>query len=375
MTNTTDSSLKRDIVTSVDIDRNSMCFLYIGSEENTFEDLEYQFKAGERKANLGEAANFILQLYELNNLLPDVLFIDIPADEDLLFQFWSNLKENMLLATIPIIYNELQLSDIQIKRLKYLPMVDDIVNLNSNEINFASKIMFLKQSKLHSYILSSKNKQEQKKINLSIVTSNVLKRSTDIFVASGALLLLSPIFILIALIIKCESRGSVFYTSLRAGRGFKTFKFYKFRSMVFNADIYVDKLAGSNQYIVDEKGPKFFKISNDPRVTKFGKLLRNTSIDELPQLLNILKGDMSLVGNRPLPIYEAISLTTNEFVERFTAPAGLTGLWQVNKRGKDNMSIEERINLDITYSQNHNFIYDLKILVKTPMAMFQKSNV
>ncbi|MDQ6762122.1 MAG: sugar transferase, partial [Bacteroidota bacterium] len=89
----------------------------------------------------------------------------------------------------------------------------------------------------------------------------------------------------------------------------------------------------------------------------------------------VIKGDMSLVGNRPLPIYEAVSLTTNEFVERFSAPAGITGLWQINKRGKADMSTEERITLDITYSRNYNFVYDLKILAKTPLAIFQKSNV
>jgi lipopolysaccharide/colanic/teichoic acid biosynthesis glycosyltransferase len=145
--------------------------------------------------------------------------------------------------------------------------------------------------------------------------------------------------------------------------------------MEVNADKKIEALAHLNQYNSDTKGPKFFKISNDPRITRFGKFLRNSSLDELPQLYNVLKGEMSLVGNRPLPLYEAATLTTNEFVERFMAPAGITGLWQIKKRGQAEMSIEERINLDISYARNSNLLYDLWIMANTPKAIFQKSNV
>lgn len=196
----------------------------------------------------------------------------------------------------------------------------------------------------------------------------------DIILCSLILICLLPIFVLIAVSIKLDSRGSVFYTSLRAGRGFKVFRFYKFRSMVPGAEKVVEDMSHLNQYGSVE-GPKFFKVSKDPRVTRFGKFMRNTSIDELPQLINVLKGDMSIVGNRPLPLYEAVSLTTDEFVERFSAPAGITGLWQVNKRGKAEMSSEERINLDITYSRRYSFLYDLRIMAKTPVALLQKSDV
>jgi lipopolysaccharide/colanic/teichoic acid biosynthesis glycosyltransferase len=106
-----------------------------------------------------------------------------------------------------------------------------------------------------------------------------------------------------------------------------------------------------------------------------GAFLRNTSLDELPQLFNVLWGDMSLVGNRPLPLYEAATLTTDEWAARFLAPAGITGLWQIKKRGHNEMSVEERINLDITYSQKYSFMYDLWIMANTPFALIQKSNV
>ncbi len=103
--------------------------------------------------------------------------------------------------------------------------------------------------------------------------------------------------------------------------------------------------------------------------------LRNTSLDELPQLINVLLGHMSLVGNRPLPLYEAATLTSDHWVNRFDAPAGMTGLWQIMKRGEDSMSIEERIELDITYAKNNSILVDLWIMVKTPFAMMQKTNV
>ncbi len=126
----------------------------------------------------------------------------------------------------------------------------------------------------------------------------------------------------------------------------------------------------------EDNNNAFVKIENDPRVTKVGKFIRKYSIDELPQLFNILRGDMSIVGNRPLPLYEAEKLTADASIDRFMAPAGLTGLWQVEERGRGgNMSAEERKQLDIQYGRNYNFILDMKILFKTVTAFIQKENV
>ncbi|GGK56739.1 sugar transferase [Rufibacter glacialis] len=247
------------------------------------------------------------------------------------------------------------------------------------------------------------------------------KRVFDVVVASMALLFLSPILLVITLLIKLESKGPAFYYSYRVGTGFKIFKFWKFRSMRQDADQLLDSIKVFNQYqttvneppveegfrlcsscakskeecsnkLINEKGQiiceqqyieskknkgdaAFIKIANDPRITRFGMFLRNTSIDELPQLYNVLRGDMSIVGNRPLPIYEAEKITTDEYAARFIAPAGITGLWQVSKRGKGNMSEEERKALDIEYAQKFSFRKDLYILLKTVPAMFQKENV
>ena len=202
-----------------------------------------------------------------------------------------------------------------------------------------------------------------------------LKRLLDVGLAVLALLILSPVVLLIALGIKLTSKGPILYTQPRAGQGFKIFNFYKFRTMEVDADKKIEALAHLNQYIPSEAGSLFFKVPNDPRITKFGTFLRNSSLDELPQLFNVIKGDMSLVGNRPLPLYEAATLTTNEFVERFMAPAGITGLWQVKKRGRTEMSTEERIKLDIVYARRANLLYDLRIMASTPAALWQKTNV
>ena len=137
--------------------------------------------------------------------------------------------------------------------------------------------------------------------------------------------------------------------------------------------IILQEIQHLNQY--GDENAMFVKVKNDPRITKVGRMIRKTSIDELPQLFNVLRGDMSIVGNRPLPLYEAECLTKEDWAYRFMAPAGITGLWQVSKRGQDNMSVEERINLDVTYAKEHSFWYDMKILLRTPFALIQKENV
>ena len=202
-----------------------------------------------------------------------------------------------------------------------------------------------------------------------------MKRAFDILISATALLILLPICLLVALIIKMESKGPIFYISKRAGTGYKIFNFYKFRTMREGADAELANLAHLNQYGENSTNGVFFKIKDDPRITRFGQFLRNTSLDEIPQLFNVLRGDMSLVGNRPLPLYEAEKLTKDQIAWRFLAPAGITGLWQITKRGKDNMSPEERIALDMDYAMKNSFWLDMKILFSTFPALLQKEKV
>ncbi|GAB3588508.1 sugar transferase [Hymenobacter daeguensis] len=249
------------------------------------------------------------------------------------------------------------------------------------------------------------------------------KRLLDVLCAGLALLLLAPVLLLLAILIKLESRGPAFYYSYRVGAGYRVFKFWKLRSMRPDADKLLGSVKGLNQYqsagssgspqmamaglcascaaagtgcqqqLVDQRGqliceqqyrqqqkeaeaPAFLKIANDPRVTRIGRFIRNTSLDELPQLYNVLRGDMSLVGNRPLPLYEAEKLLTDEYSRRFIAPAGITGLWQVSRRGKGGeMSEAERKELDNEYAREYSMKKDLEIILRTIPALFQKENV
>lgn len=199
------------------------------------------------------------------------------------------------------------------------------------------------------------------------------KRLFDISVACFALLLASPILIITVIAIKLESKGPVFYFSKRAGKNYSIFNFYKLRSMYPDADKRLAELKEKhNQY---KDGNQFVKIKNDPRITRVGRIIRSTSIDEIPQLINVIKGDMSIVGNRPLPLYEAELLTVDDHAERFLAPAGITGLWQVLKRGKGEMSSEERILLDRIYVRKNSFLFDIKLILMTIPALLQKEDV
>ena len=262
------------------------------------------------------------------------------------------------------------------------------------------------------------------------------KRIFDIVCSAAGIIILSPVLIITALAIKLESKGPVLFKSKRVGTNYKIFDFLKFRSMYVDAEERLKELSKSNnQYAEHHDNPEehkstvtaplgaeaemtmmemgmesdmmisddeimlvgddfvmaesdfnkqkeeeinnaFVKIENDPRVTKVGRFIRKYSIDELPQLFNILKGDMSVVGNRPLPLYEAQKLTADSSIDRFMSPAGLTGLWQVEERGKGgNMSAEERKQLDITYGQTYNFKLDMQIIFRTLFAFIQKENV
>lgn len=198
------------------------------------------------------------------------------------------------------------------------------------------------------------------------------KRAFDIAFALGAILFWALPMLIIALAIRLSSKGAILYKSKRIGRGYEEFEFLKFRSMYPDADQRVAELMALNQYGSDAT---FVKFKNDPRITPIGRLIRNTSLDELPQLFNVLRGDMSIVGNRPLPLYEAEQLTSEDWSERFLAPAGITGMWQTSGRGKDTMDTEDRMALDIAYARQYSPLTDLKIIFKTVGAMKQEADV
>ncbi len=241
------------------------------------------------------------------------------------------------------------------------------------------------------------------------------KRLFDIVFSTLALVIFSPMLLLIAFFIKITSKGPVLYRTERVGTGYDIFTFYKFRSMYKDADQEMSKLSELNEYLISHKmnndnftnieicpdceegkpcspilfidgieicenlylrkkrlnllESTFFKVKNDPRITPVGRFLRNTHLDEFPQFINVIKGNMSIVGNRPLPLYEAEKLTTDEWSYRFLAPAGITGLWQVDVDNK--LHAENRVRLDNQYAMVSNPKQDLIIIIKTILSFFR----
>lgn len=294
---------------------------------------------------------------------------------------------------------------------------NNTLSFDAKEEAFRQISSFLKKRKRQKI-----NDIESKQAGIKVFRLPLWKRIFDIVFSLTALIGLSPLLLLTALAIRLESKGAVIYTSKRVGSNYKIFDFLKFRSMYTNADKHLKDFNNLNQYQAEEaslpsetekelligddteldneeeillisddfviseqeytskksieKKNAFVKLENDPRITKVGRFIRKYSIDELPQLLNILKGDMSIVGNRPLPLYEAELLTSDEYIDRFMAPAGLTGLWQVEKRGEaGKLSADERKQLDIQYAKTFSFVLDMKIILKTLTAFIQKENV
>lgn len=253
-------------------------------------------------------------------------------------------------------------------------------------------------------------------INFQTCRIGLGKRLFDIVFSAVALVVFFPFGLIIALAIKLDSKGPIFYVSERVGTGYDIFDFYKFRTMIKGADKQRSQLSDMNQYLIShQKGDgsfssvskcpdcdplgdpcspilfidgieicerqylrnkrdqllhsAFFKVENDPRITRVGRFIRSMHLDEFPQFYNVLKGDMSIVGNRPLPLYEAEKLTTDEWSYRFLAPAGITGLWQVGN--ETNLEAEERIRLDNQYSMISGPWSDLKIILKTIPKLFK----
>ena len=184
-----------------------------------------------------------------------------------------------------------------------------------------------------------------------------LKRTMDVICSTIGLIILSPIFLVTAVLIRMESEGTAFFSQERVGKNGKRFKMYKFRSMVSNAEELKDKLRSKNEMA----GP-MFKMKEDPRVTKVGKFIRKTSIDELPQLVNVLKGEMSLVGPRPSLPKEVMKFE-DWMLERLKVKPGLTCYWQVS--GRSDIGFQEWMELDVKYVRERNTLVDIKLVLKT----------
>jgi lipopolysaccharide/colanic/teichoic acid biosynthesis glycosyltransferase len=392
--------------------------LYIGSTPEYFETLPQRETAviTSFKNNL-MAVNYLNSHKKIDAVICDY---NLPGQNGLFLFNW--IRERFELNHIPFILIANEFNS-EVFKTAFTSRVDDyFIAANNFPNHLIERIHFL----------SNFRKKAGKSLSVKRVLETykmpVTKRIFDIAVASTVLLAASPFLLLIIIAIRLESKGKIYYTAKRVGR--KTFDFYKLRSMRTGSDDLLKKLAKEkNQYnntakqsddtidgpcplcaklnagetcspvmyvdthqICDywynhqkkeaaKRNSTFVKIVDDPRVTRVGKFIRNTSIDELPQLINVIKGDMSIVGNRPLPVYEAELLTEDALSKRFLAPAGITGLWQVELRGKGgNMSEDERKRLDNEYADHFkgnsfSFWYDIKLILRTVPALLQKSAV
>ncbi|GAF12457.1 undecaprenyl-phosphate galactosephosphotransferase [Bacillus sp. JCM 19046] len=189
-----------------------------------------------------------------------------------------------------------------------------------------------------------------------------MKRTLDITASLAGLLFLSPLFLVLAILIKIEDpKGPVFFKQVRVGKDGKEFNMYKFRSMVSNAEELLKDLLNQN-----EVSGLMFKMKEDPRITKVGKFIRKTSIDELPQLLNVLKGEMTLVGPRP-PLMREVKEYNLHHRKRLLVKPGCTGVWQVSAR--NDVGFEEMVEMDINYIEGRNIVSDLRLIILTIVVM------
>lgn len=207
---------------------------------------------------------------------------------------------------------------------------------------------------------------ENQKLSVSVNDGKmylIFKRLVDILGASCGIILLGFLFVIFAILIKVEDpKGTIFFSQKRVGLNGREFKMYKFRSMVSNAE---EKLAELLKY--NEINGAMFKMKDDPRMTKIGKFIRKTSIDELPQLFNVLKGDMSLVGPRP-PLPREVEVYSAYDKQRLLVTPGCTGLWQVS--GRNSVGFNEMVELDLQYISKRTLVYDIKIILKTVAVLF-----
>lgn len=346
-----------------------------------------------KQASSATGSNYSVILYEKRSISEDVTAI-------------TYLRQKLPMGYLILMADSIDSSE----RAAYLSCgINDTLMVSASIVEISRKLEFIERKK---DVLYTNQPSEQQILRFKIP---LWKRTFDIIFSSISLILLSPIFLLTAIAIKLESRGPVWYKSKRVGSNYVIFDFLKFRSMYIDADKRLkdyeklnqydneetetvniqdsgdmtmdeDVMLISDDYIISEKElinqraskqkKAFVKLENDPRVTRVGRIIRKFSIDELPQLINILRGEMSVVGNRPLPLYEAELLTSDESIDRFIAPAGLTGLWQVEKRGDSGkLSAEERKQLDIQYGRTYSFALDMKIIFRTLTAFIQKENV
>jgi lipopolysaccharide/colanic/teichoic acid biosynthesis glycosyltransferase len=344
-------------------------FLYVGTSVEYFDNLRRELGTGWMLAGISDAIQSLRGLPAAPCTISSV-FVD---DSDALSEGFSALRALRkldILKDVPVVANMRAMDNAALKALRRTPVVDELMDFRV-ETSFVKETLASMNRVRQAVRARGRNCRLEKSANQVHGRFYLGKRIIDVIAASSLLVLTLPILLLIAFAVKIESRGPVLYNSYRAGRGYRIFRFFKFRTMRVGADRMIQSIAHLNKYNNFGHAPVFFKADNDPRITRVGKFLRSSGLDELPQLFNVLLGDMSIVGNRPLPLYEASALTSDESADRFMAPAGITGLWQVTCRDSGGYATSDRIEKDLEYVHRSCFAMDMAILARTVVVLIR----
>lgn len=329
-------------------DITKLQFFYIGTQPSYTEKLKEYFEFGYAAVSVDSAIFTLKRLLNKQDAvtIPDMIIADGTLGTEQLLALHQFIYSHKIMAGVPFIVEGSGLSNEAIAQFKKYTFIDELLFLHE----FTAPTLLRKLN----FLQKMKQKRVQQPESCGVETSfpayaskrALLKRGLDLAIASVSLAILSPLMLLIALAVKLDTGGAVLYTTIRTGRGYRIFHLYKFNTTIQDAD----------------------KIKNGVFISKIGMFLRKTSLDELPQLLNVWLGDLSLTGYRALPLYEAAQLTTNATAGHFLAPAGITG-WQ--KEAK--LALPEDLQL-APGADKSDLLYDIWLMANKPSTVIQKTN-
>lgn len=331
-------------------DIGKLQFFYVGTQPGNSAKLKAAFEFG-YASNSAEGAIFSLKrLLKKQDAvtIPDMIIAEAAQGTEHLVELHKFIYDHKVMADVPFIVEATGLSKEELARFKRYEFIDDLIMLNEfAPAELLRKVNFLKQMKQKRLQQPQVSKVETA-FRMYPSVRAVAKRGLDVLISSTLLLALGPVMLLIALAVKLDTGGPVLFSTLRTGRGYRIFNLFKFNTIIQDAD----------------------KKKNGASISRIGLFLRRTSLDELPQLLNVWLGHLSLVGHRALPLYEAARLTTNEGAGHFLAAAGITG-WQAQKNSEAVLPADASLEPGADKSD---LLYDIWLMANKPSAVIQKSN-
>jgi lipopolysaccharide/colanic/teichoic acid biosynthesis glycosyltransferase len=324
-------------------------FFYIGTQSRYTGKLKDFFEFGYTSVSVESAISTLKRLLRKKDAvtIPDMIIAEGTLGTEKLVELHRFLSTDKIFADIPFIIDGSGLSRTELAAFKRYAFIDELLFLNEFAMpELLQKVNFLKKVKQQWVHQPASCAAVEASFPVFPSIRSFLKRGLDVLFSLSMLLVLGPVMLLIALAVKLESGGPVLHISKRTGRGYRIFDLYKFSTLLPGAD---------------------------EKITRIGWFLHKTGLDELPQLLNVLLGDMSLVGNRALPLHEAARLTTDECAKRFMNPAGITGLWQAEKTEKNILSVAEAAK-EGDFAEKTDLLYDIWLMANKPPAIIHKTN-